>query len=105
MARLAQMKCGYEQEKCTHSEVAQMIAEGQTDIGLGVEPAALVFGLGFVPLTQERYDLVIPADVWESSPVQALAHWLATDAARAEIVALGDTMSAKRTGCSGWSNR
>lgn len=80
---------GYDQEKYTHSEVAQMIAEGQADIGLGVEAAALAFGLGFVPLTQERYDLVIPADVWESSPVQALAHWLATEAAQAEITTLG----------------
>lgn len=80
---------GYEQERYTHSEVAQMIAEGQADIGLGVEAAALAFGLRFVPLTQERYDLVIPADVWESSPVQALTHWLATDAARVEIMALG----------------
>lgn len=80
---------GYELERCTHSEVAQMIAEGQADIGLGVEAAALAFGLRFIPLTQERYDLVIPADVWESLPVQALAHWLATDVAKGEIMALG----------------
>ncbi|MBE7555490.1 MAG: GntR family transcriptional regulator [Anaerolineales bacterium] len=80
---------GYEQEKSTHSEVAQMIAEGQADVGLGVEAAALAFGLRFIPLTLERYDLVIPAEVWGASPVQALAHWLATDAAKAEMIALG----------------
>jgi putative molybdopterin biosynthesis protein len=80
---------GYEQEKRTHSEVAQMIAEGQADVGLGVEAAALAFGLRFIPLTLERYDLVIPAEVWEASPVQALVQWLATDAAKAEMTALG----------------
>lgn len=80
---------GYEQEKCTHSEVAQMIAEGQADVGLGVEAAALAFGLRFIPLTLERYDLVIPAEVWEALPIQALVQWLATDAAKAEMTALG----------------
>jgi putative molybdopterin biosynthesis protein len=80
---------GYEQEKCTHSEVAQMIAEGQADIGLGVETAALLFGLRFIPLTLERYDLVIPAEGWASPPIQTLTHWLATDVAKAEIMALG----------------
>jgi molybdate-binding protein/DNA-binding transcriptional regulator YhcF (GntR family) len=80
---------GYEQEKCTHSEVAQTIAEGQADVGLGVEAAALAFGLQFVPLTLERYDLVIPAPVWESAPIQALTGWLATEAAKAEMIALG----------------
>jgi putative molybdopterin biosynthesis protein len=80
---------GYEQEKSTHSEVAQMIAEGQADVGLGVEAAALAFGLRFIPLTLERYDLVIPAEIWESSPIQALAHWLTGNAAKAEMIALG----------------
>jgi putative molybdopterin biosynthesis protein len=80
---------GYEQEKRTHSEVAQMIAEGQADVGLGVEAAALAFGLRFIPLTLERYDLVIPADVWQASPIQALAHWLATDTAKREMTSLG----------------
>jgi len=80
---------GYDQEKLTHSEVAQMIAEGQADVGLGVEAAALAFGLRFIPLTQERYDLVIPVEVWSLSPVQALARWLATDAAKTELTTLG----------------
>jgi molybdate-binding protein/DNA-binding transcriptional regulator YhcF (GntR family) len=80
---------GYEQEKHTHSEVARIIVEGQADVGLGVEAAALAFGLRFIPLTLERYDLVIPVEVWTTSPIQALTHWLVTDAAKAEIMALG----------------
>ena len=80
---------GYEETVPTHSEVARAIAEGRADVGLGVEAAALVYGLGFVLLTLERYDLVIPADVWESPPVQALARWLSTEEARAAIGELG----------------
>jgi len=80
---------GYDQEKRTHSEVAQVIAEGKADLGLGVEAAALAYGLRFIPLTLERYDLVIPAKVWESRPIQALAGWLAGDAAKTEMLSLG----------------
>jgi molybdate-binding protein/DNA-binding transcriptional regulator YhcF (GntR family) len=80
---------GYGQEMRTHSEVARLIVEGQADVGLGVEAAALAYGLPFVPLTLERYDLVIPAAEWPSPAIQALVHWLTTDTAKAEIVALG----------------
>jgi putative molybdopterin biosynthesis protein len=80
---------GYEDEVQTHSEVARAIAEKQVDVGLGLETAALAYGLGFVPLTKERYDLVIPAEVWPKEPIQALVRWLATDAAKTGIMNLG----------------
>jgi molybdate-binding protein/DNA-binding transcriptional regulator YhcF (GntR family) len=80
---------GYESEMLTHSQVAQAIAENQADVGLGVEAAALAYGLDFVLLTTERYDLVIPVQAWEYPPLQALARWLATEEARAAITALG----------------
>jgi molybdate-binding protein/DNA-binding transcriptional regulator YhcF (GntR family) len=80
---------GYHLQANTHAEVAQAIAEGRANVGLGVESAALAFGLDFVPLTTERYDLVIPEDGWQSAPVQALGGWLNTAAARKDIAALG----------------
>ena len=80
---------GYEDRVATHEEIARAVAEGRADAGLGVETAALSYGLGFVGLTTERYDLAIPGEVWESAPVQQLAAWLATDEARADIAALG----------------
>lgn len=80
---------GYDRELPTHSEVAQLIAEGQAEVGLGVETAALAYGLRFVPLTLERYDLVIPAQVWTVPAIQAIARWLSTDAAKTELLALG----------------
>lgn len=81
--------CGYANEAQTHSGVAQAIAEGRADVGLGVEAAALAYDLGFLPLTTERYDLVIPVEVWDQAPVQALLRWLATDEAKSGIKALG----------------
>lgn len=49
---------GYEQEETTHSGVACLVANGQADVGLGVKAAAQRLGLDFIPLFQERYDLV-----------------------------------------------
>ncbi|EHQ88653.1 helix-turn-helix transcriptional regulator [Desulfosporosinus youngiae] len=49
---------GYEHEETTHSGVACLVASGQADAGLGVKSAAQRLGLGFIPLFNERYDLV-----------------------------------------------
>ena len=80
---------GYDDEMLTHSQIAQAIAEEQADVGLGVEAAAIAYGLEFVCLTTERYDLVIPAPAWEHPPIQALARWLPTAEATSAIVSLG----------------
>ncbi|KUO79124.1 MAG: molybdate-binding protein, partial [Desulfosporosinus sp. BRH_c37] len=49
---------GYEHEETTHSGVACLVASGQADVGVGVKAAAQRLGLGFIPLFNERYDLV-----------------------------------------------
>jgi molybdate-binding protein/DNA-binding transcriptional regulator YhcF (GntR family) len=80
---------GYADEALTHSDVARAVAGGQADVGLGVEAAAVAYGLAFVSLTTERYDLAMAPDIWGSEPVQALARWLRTAEARHDISALG----------------
>lgn len=49
---------GYSHEETTHSALACLIANGQADVGVGVKSAATRLGLDFIPLFQERYDLV-----------------------------------------------
>jgi putative molybdopterin biosynthesis protein len=49
---------GYRHTEPSHSAVAQAIAQGSADVGIGIEAAAAALGLDFVPLVQERYDLV-----------------------------------------------
>jgi putative molybdopterin biosynthesis protein len=80
---------GYHLEKATHYEVAQEIAEGRADTGLGIEAAALSFGLGFTLLTTEAYELVIPAEKWQQPAVRALVDWLNTPPAKTAIASLG----------------
>jgi putative molybdopterin biosynthesis protein len=51
---------GYSQEEYTHLGVAAAVASGRADCGLGIAAAAQALELEFIPLFQERYDLVIP---------------------------------------------
>jgi len=57
---------GYDQEEFTHLSVAAAIASGRADCGLGIAAAAQALSLDFVPLFQERYDLVVPQTYSES---------------------------------------
>ncbi|QMV39973.1 helix-turn-helix transcriptional regulator [Cohnella cholangitidis] len=51
---------GYEHEENTHLAVAGRVASGEADAGVGIEKAAqLVGGIDFIPLIQEKYDLVM----------------------------------------------
>jgi putative molybdopterin biosynthesis protein len=51
---------GYSQEEYTHLGVAAAVASGRADCGMGIAAAAQALDLEFIPLFQERYDLVIP---------------------------------------------
>ncbi|MEN6348733.1 MAG: helix-turn-helix transcriptional regulator [Syntrophomonas sp.] len=50
---------GYNNEENTHLGVALKIANGEADLGIGVQFAAQKLGLGFVPLFKERFDLAM----------------------------------------------
>jgi molybdate-binding protein/transcriptional regulator with XRE-family HTH domain len=63
---------GYGTRASGHLQVAEAIAAGLADVGVASEPAALAYGLAFIPLTAERFDLVIPARQLPSREVQAL---------------------------------
>jgi putative molybdopterin biosynthesis protein len=53
---------GYENSVSTHTEAARLICDGKADAAIGLRAAAYQYGLGFIPLFHERYDLVIPQD-------------------------------------------
>lgn len=62
----------------SHAAVAQAVASGQADVGLGTQSAATAAGLGFVPLVQERYQLVCLKSALDTPPVLALRQLLAS---------------------------
>jgi molybdate-binding protein/DNA-binding transcriptional regulator YhcF (GntR family) len=56
---------GYQREENTHVAVAIAVSQGEADAGLGAESAAIAAGLDFIPLTKERYDLIILKETLE----------------------------------------
>jgi len=63
---------GYANDEPSHAAVAQAIASGAADAGLGIEAAARSRGLGFAPLLKENYYLVCLKDALDEPPVRAL---------------------------------
>jgi molybdopterin molybdotransferase/putative molybdopterin biosynthesis protein len=69
---------GYQTRATGHLEVAAAIAAGLADAGIASEPAALAYELAFVPLTEERFDLVVPAAQAGTREVQGLLRALSS---------------------------
>lgn len=80
---------GYEREETTHVAVARAVAEGEATVGLGIGPAAAAYGLDFVPLFKERYDLVLPAENASLPGVEAVRAVLVSEDFRGVVSALG----------------
>lgn len=80
---------GYHREVLSHIAVAEAVASGMADTGPGILAVARMLGLDFVPLQQERYDLVIPLEFLHAPPVQALLEVVVSRPFQHELEALG----------------
>jgi putative molybdopterin biosynthesis protein len=80
---------GYEREEHTHLAVAAAVAAGRADCGLGVLAAARAFGLDFVPVAQEPYDLVLLKDSTDDELLAPLWALLESEDFRAAVTNLG----------------
>ena len=80
---------GYERQEYTHLAVAAAVASGAADCGMGILAAARALGLDFVPLDQERYDLVTPVRYYDSPLRAPLLAILRDPAFAARVEALG----------------
>lgn len=72
-----------------HLDVARAVAMGAADVGVATRDAALALGLRFVPLAEERYDLVIPQPLMTDARVERLLDVLVSQASRRELDSLG----------------
>ena len=80
---------GYEREEYTHMAVAVDVLSGSADVGMGIHAAAQALGLDFIPVTTERYDLVIPAAHHNNPLVQGLLEVVATQEFKDQVMAMG----------------
>lgn len=70
---------GYSHEEYTHMSVAAAIASGSVDTGMGIRAAAVALNLDFVPVTEERYDLILPLKFLKDSKVMVILDLLKND--------------------------
>jgi putative molybdopterin biosynthesis protein len=81
---------GYDHEEFTHMAVAAAVVSAAADTGLAVLSAAQALDLDFVPVAQERYDLAIPREFYDTPMMQALLEIVREDREfRGQIVAMG----------------
>ncbi|PIX17592.1 molybdopterin biosynthesis protein [Candidatus Desantisbacteria bacterium CG_4_8_14_3_um_filter_40_12] len=79
---------GYETEVFTHMAVCAAIEAGTADTGLGIMASAGVFDMDFIPLTRERYDLVIPGENLSLPGISALLEIINSLEFRIQIASL-----------------
>lgn len=81
--------CGYDREEFTHTSVAAQIAAGTADAGMGIYSAAQLYGLDFLPICMEQYDLLIPDGAFDTPMVQRLLDVLRSAPFRERLEKLG----------------
>jgi molybdate-binding protein/DNA-binding XRE family transcriptional regulator len=86
---------GYRHEVSSHLEVAETVARGLADAGPGIMAVAHALGLDFLPLQEERYDLVIPLEFLNAPAVQAVLDIAVSRPFQEELEALGGYNSSR----------
>jgi molybdate-binding protein/DNA-binding XRE family transcriptional regulator len=79
---------GYDSLAAGHLQVAAAIGSGLADAGVSSEPAALAYGLDFIPLADERFDLLLPAKHAASREVHGLLKVLTSPWLLAQLASL-----------------
>ena len=79
---------GYARNEPSHTAVAQAVAAGAADVGMGIELAARARGLGFVPLVHESYHLACLKASLDQPATRALRTLLQTPEWQRQLAAL-----------------
>lgn len=80
---------GYRNEEFTHTAVAALIAAGNADCGLGIYSAAKMYGLDFVELCIEEYDVLVDEKYFDTDKVQTFLQILKGDKMKERLEKMG----------------
>jgi excisionase family DNA binding protein len=80
---------GYADTVATHLEVGLKVLRQEADAGIATRTVAHMLGVGFVPLTRERFDALIPKEHFFSRGIQMLLGIIGSREFRAKVEALG----------------
>jgi len=102
---------GYDQEEYTHMSVAVNVLSGRADCGMAIFAAARALELDFIPVAEERYDLIVPESGWEDPKIRLVLDIVVSDSFRSMVQKMGgyDVRSSGRVmgvwDGTGWSGR
>ncbi len=81
---------GYEREVYTHLEVGISILSKEADVGIATVAVSKFFGLSFIPITTESFDMVLEQSTFFEKGVQAFVEVLNSEEFRKRITKLGN---------------
>ncbi|MCD7035680.1 helix-turn-helix transcriptional regulator [Metabacillus sp. GX 13764] len=90
---------GYQNEETSHLSVASAVFAGKADAGIGIEKAAKIVGVDFIPLITEQYDIVILKTTENRELIDLVKGILSSKTFQSEIDSFGgyDTSSMGET--------
>src|SRR4029077_10213482 len=80
---------GYDTMVSTHLEVGLKVLRGGADVGLATRTTAHLLGLDFIPLTRERFDMLVPKDRFFTRGIQMLLGIVGSREFRERVDSLG----------------
>jgi putative molybdopterin biosynthesis protein len=81
---------GYEKEVYTHLEVGISILSKEADVGIATVAVSKFFGLSFIPITTENFDMILDQSTFFEKGLQAFMEVLNSDGFRKRITKLGN---------------
>jgi putative molybdopterin biosynthesis protein len=85
----ARRPAGHGVQTKSHNAVAAAIAQNRADWGVAIDTVARQYGLGFIPLQEERYDFIVPTARLARAPVKAFCALLEDRDVRRDLAELG----------------
>jgi putative molybdopterin biosynthesis protein len=80
---------GYDREESSHTAVAILVREGVSDTGVAIHAAAKVFSLGFIPLAEEDYDLLVTKEFSETERFRQLMELICSQEFKDRLTKVG----------------
>ena len=71
-----------------HADVARLVRWGVADFGVAIESVALAEGLDFIPLSEERFDLIVPSSRLDMPAIARLLDLIDRPSFRSEAAGL-----------------
>lgn len=73
----------------SHNAVATAVAQERADWGVAIDTVARDYGLGFIPLREEHYDFIVPANRRGRPAVRRFIELLNDEDVRRKLAGLG----------------